>query len=132
MALLEGDLAKSIYAGFAGKLLRGKIRKRVAAASAGLDSRGDPTAAGTPTDHSMEGFTEDYDDAYRARAGIPSTDFKVNVFCESLPGVTLGKDDIGYFTRKGTNEWFQLRRASKDPAGAMWTCQAFAIPEPSA
>lgn len=130
MSLLEGDLATSIYNGFKGKLLTGVIRKRDIADSGALDSRGDPEL-GVPVDHPMEGFSENYDDAFRARAGIPITDFKVNVFGKSLPGVTLGKDDIGYFTRNGVQEWFQLRRVTKDPAGALWTCQAFEIPGPS-
>lgn len=132
MGFLDGDIASSIYAGFKGRLLSGVIRKRAEPVSSGLDPRGDPIDYGTPTDHTMEGFTEDYSDDFRATAGIPATDFKVNVFGQSLPGIRLGKDDIGYFTRGSAVEWFQLRNARKDPAGALWTCQAFSIPEPEA
>lgn len=131
MGLLDGGLATSIYRGFKGRLLSGEIRQYVAPQSGGHDEFGDPAATLVPVDTAIEGFTEDYDDAYAARAGIPGTDFKVNIFAQSAPAITPGKDDTGYFTRAGVKEWFQLREVRTDPAKALWTCQAFSIPEPS-
>lgn len=131
MGLLDYDLATQIYAGFKGRLLTGLIRQYSAPQSGALDSHGDPIDL-APVDTAIEGFTEGYDDAYRARAAIPSLDLKVNIFAKSCPGITPGKDNIVKFTRDGVGEWYQLRRAQTDPATALWVCQAFAIPEPAA
>lgn len=133
MGFLDGPLAESIYQGFKGKLLSGVIRQRAPAQSTALDEYGDPLDL-IPTETTIEGFTEDYDDAFRAKAGIPLTDLKVNFFGKSAPGITPGKDDIVRFTQAGVDTWYQLRRAKVDPAGALWVCQAFQIaaPEPIA
>lgn len=128
--LLDGDLATSIYEGFKGKLLTGLIRQRVTPESGALDSLGDPIELSS-TDTVIEGFVENYDDAYRARAGIPETDIQVNFFSKSADGVTPGKDDLVKFTRGTTDTWYQLRRVKTDPAIALWSCQAFQIPEPA-
>lgn len=128
MALLDGDIAKKIFAAFKGKLQTGLIRQISAPSSGGTDEYGDDLD-GAPTDTACEGFVEDYDDAYRARAGIPDLDVKVNIFGQSIPTITPGKDDKVQMPTGG--QWYQLRRAKKDPATALWTCQAFAIPEPA-
>jgi hypothetical protein len=130
MGLLDGSLAEQIYAGFKGKLLTGIIRKRSQPESAALDSLGDPLEL-APADTAIEGFTENYDDAFAARAGIPSTDIMVNIFAKSCPGIVPGKDDIVRMTQAGVATWYQLRRAKVDPAGALFICQAFVIPEPA-
>jgi hypothetical protein len=122
--LLTGQLAKAIYAGFKGKLLSGSLRR---VAPGGLDQYGD-TVPGTVTTYPCEGFTDKYDDAYRARAGIPETDLIVNIFAQSLPaGIQPTKDDTAQFL--GT--WYQLRAVKTDPATALWVCQAYEIRAPA-
>lgn len=130
MGILDGSLASSIYKGFKGKLLTGSLRQLVTPESGGLDEFGDPQD-GTPVYTAIEGFVDDYDDAYRARAGIPDTDTSVNIFAKSCPGVTPTKDDICRMRQAGVDTWYQLRRVKVDPAGALWVCQAFVIPEPA-
>jgi hypothetical protein len=129
VGILEGSLAEQIYKGFKGRLLSGIIRQRAVPTSGALDTYGDPIDL-APVDTALEGFTEDYDDAFRARAGIPGTDLKVNIFAKSCPAITPGKDDLVKFTRAGVAEWYQLRRVKVDPAGALWECQAFRIKDP--
>lgn len=125
MSLLEYDLAKSIYKGFKGKLLTGIIRQSVSASSGALDSYGDPIDP-VPTDTAVQGFVDHYSAFYRAQAGIPDTDLRVNIFAQSAPDITPGKDDR---VRFGTR-WYQLRAARTDPATALWDCQAFEIEAP--
>ena len=129
MGFLEGSLAQAIYTGFKGKLLSGLIRQYSEPSSGALDAYGDPIDL-SPTDTTIEGFTENYDDAYRARAGIPETDIKVNFFAKSAPGIVPTKDDIIKLTNNSVDHWYQVRRAQTDPATALWVCQAFAIEAP--
>jgi hypothetical protein len=127
--LLEGQLAKAIYGGFKGKLLKGQLRRLTPAESAGLDVLGDDAAAPVPALYRCEGFTEDYSDFSRAQAGIPEEDVKVNIFAASLPaGIRPLKDDTVSFTRAGAVSWYQLRADATDPAEALWVCQAFQLP----
>lgn len=131
MALLTGDLANQVFAAFKGKLLKGIIRQKVIAESGGLDTLGDALDE-EAVDTAIEGFWENYDDAYRARAGIPITDLQVNIFAKSCPGITPGKDDkVKLIGTGGIAVWYQLRAAKTDPATALWSCRAFVIPEPS-
>lgn len=130
MGFLDGSLAQSIYDGFKGRLLTGTIRQSAAPDSGVLDDRGDPIDT-VETDTALEGFTENYDDAFMARAGIPGTDLMVNIFAKSCPSITPGKDDRVAMVQAGVTTWYQLRRAKIDPAGALWVCQAFKIPDPS-
>lgn len=130
MGLLDGDLATAIFAGFKGKLLRGVIRQSPAPISGALDADGDPEPAPDPTDTPCEGFTEDYSDAFRERAGIPETDLMVNLFAASIPGIRPTKDDKVRLDRQGVGQWYQLRKAATDPAEALWVCQSFEIEAP--
>lgn len=122
--LLTGKLAKAVFKGFKGKLLTGTLRHDVPGTT--LDSNGDPTST-TRTVFSVEGFTDEYSAFYRAQAGIPETDLKVNIFSESSPGLTPTKDDRVTFL----GVWYRLRKVKVDPAGALFECQAFEIPKPS-
>lgn len=126
MGLLDGQLSKAIYSGFKGKLLAGTLRRVDPSGSGGLDELGDPIGT-VPTTWSCEGFTEAYSDAFRAAAGIPLLDLKVNIFAKSLAaGVSPSKDDQVYMGGK----WYQLRNIQTDPATALWSCQAFEVPAP--
>lgn len=130
MGLLDGQIAKAIYAGFKGRLLKGRLLRLSVAESGGLDDLGD-AAASSPEFFRLEGFTDRYSDFYRSSAGIPDTDLKVCIFAASLPaGIRPTKDDRVAFTRKGVESWFQLRKDATDPAEALWECQAYAIPAP--
>lgn len=123
--LLTGKIAKAIFKGFKGKLLKGTLRHDVPSST--LDANGDP-ASSTRTTFSVEGFTDEYSAFYRAQAGIPETDLKVNIFAESItPRTTPTKD--GRVTFGGV--WYRLRKVKVDPAGALFVCQSFEIPTPS-
>lgn len=130
MGLLDGDLAQQIYEGFRGKLLTGIIRQEAIPSSGALDSYGDPIDA-QDVDTAIEGFSAAYNDAFRARAGIPEQDVKVCIFANSCPGITPSKDDKVRIDRAGVSTWFQLRKVGIDPAKAMWVCQSFEIAEPA-
>lgn len=129
MGFLDGDLAEAIYKGFKGKLSTGIIRQFSAPTSGALDEYGDPIEVAA-TDTDIEGFAEGYSEFYRAQAGIPETDLKVNIFAQSCPGVVPGKDDLVKLTRAGADTWYQVRKVAVDPAQALFTCQAFVVPEP--
>lgn len=122
MGLLDGDIARAIYAGFRGKLKSGLIRQAVVASSGGLDSYGDPIDS-EPTDTACQGFTENYSAYSHAQLGIPKTDIQVSIFAQSIPGITPKQSDLVYMNAN----WYQVRRAEIDPAGALWECQAFPV-----
>lgn len=123
MALLTGDLANKIFAGFKGKLLTGELRRETA--SGMVDEYGDDLAP-TISYTAIEGFISQYSDMFRAQSGIPDTDLKVNIFAKSAPTLTPSKDDK--VLMNGT--WYQLRAVKTDPATALWICHAFAIDPP--
>lgn len=125
--LLTGALAKAVYAGFKGRLLKGQIRQKTYAMSGGLDQYGDPLAADDVTLTACQGFVENYSDHYRANAGIPAEDVKVNIFAQSIPGITPRKDDHATFG----GIWYCFRNVETDPATALWSCQAYVVPEPA-
>jgi hypothetical protein len=122
--ILEGQLAKAIFEGFKGLLLTGVLRRETFGTS--LNSYGDPTGS-TVTTYDIEGFTSRYSDFYRASAGIPETDIKVNIFSESSAGLVPTKDDLVKFS----GVWYQLRSVAVDPAGALYVCQAFVTDAPT-
>lgn len=123
--LLEGQIANAIYNGFKNKLLKGTLRRVMAAT---VNEAGDPLPASSQA-WPMQGFVDLYSERYRAEFGVPDTDAVVNVFAKSLPtGVQPQKDDQVKFR----GQWYQLRTVVADPAQALWTCQrSFTIPEPS-
>jgi hypothetical protein len=123
--LLDGVIAKAIFKGFKGKLSKGELRRAIP--SAGLDEYGDPNAE-TPAYFSVEGFSDEYSEFYKAQAGIPETDLKVAIFGQSIkPSTIPAKDDKVTF--KG--QWYQLKQVGVDPADALYECQAFRIPAPA-
>lgn len=126
MGLLDGDLARTVYAAFRGKLKSGVLR--IVAGTADLDNYGDDPG-GEPVDHPIEGFVENYDAAYAARAGITQTDVMVNIFAQSIPGIEPPIDAKVGIGAPGAREWYQLREAKTDPATALWVCRAFAVPD---
>jgi hypothetical protein len=127
-SFLDG-MAGSIYAGFKGQLRKGVIVRNV---SGGLDSHGRPNGAiliGAP----VEGFPDDYSEFFRAQAGIPATDLKVNLFAASIAGLRPQKDDRVRFDFPATasqpaySQWYQLRAAATDPATVLWVCRGYAV-----
>lgn len=123
--LLTGQLADAIYGGFKDLLLVGSLRQETFADS--LDEYGDPVTASVSVDtYAVQGFTSQYSDFYRMRAGIPETDLKVNIFGKSLVGTVPKKDDLVTFE----GVWYQLRKVSVDPAKALYGCQAFVTKAP--
>jgi len=125
--LLEGEIAKRVYAGFKGKLLSGTLRRVSPDESGGLDEFGDPSSQSVAT-WTCQGFLDEYSEFIRAQAGIPDTDLKINIFAASLPsGVRPLQGDQVQF--RGT--WYQLRNADTDPAQALWVGRGYEIEDPS-
>jgi hypothetical protein len=123
MSLLASEIQKQIWDGFRGKLLKGFIRQKSIDVSAGLDELGDPIDTGH-VDTKCEGFASNYSDRFKA-TGITELDMKVCIFGGSIPGIQPGKDDIVMLKGITGDEWYQLRGpVKKDPATALWTCQA--------
>jgi hypothetical protein len=127
MGLLDGDLAKSIYAGFQGKLLSGEVRRKSRPTSGANDAHGDPIELDNET-WQVEGFFDNFSRFTRAQAGIPDGTVKACVFAQSAPDWTPHKDDL---IRLGT-KWAQLAGGPLDidPAGALWTLDAMQITAP--
>ena len=120
MGLLDGAIAKAIFDGFKGKLLKGTLRRRTAVVAVGLDERGDAIST-TTTDYACEGFVDEYSEFFRATAGVPDNESKVAIFAKSLPsGVRPLKDDLVLFG----GQWWQLKTVNVDPATALWECRA--------
>lgn len=121
MAGLLDQIAKEVYAGFKGKLLKGTLRRVAVASSGGLNGLGDPADTET-TEWPCQGFVDSYSDRFRLEAGIPDTDSKVCIFARSLPaGVRPEKDDIVEIPA-GTS--YQLGSPiMTDPATALWECR---------
>lgn len=119
-SLLEGQLAKAIYAGFKGKLLKGILSRPVA--SGGLDINGDPVTV-TPQAFPCEGFVENFSAYYREQNGIPDTDMSVLIFSESISTVPQKDDTI---TFRGTK--YQIRKILEvDPAEATYRLQGYRV-----
>lgn len=121
--LLTGKLAKQVYKGFKGKLLKGELRRETSGDN--LDEFGDAIGP-TPQYFAIEGYTDEFSAFYKEKAGIPESDLIVAIFAQSSPGLVPQKDDK--VTYKGT--WYQLRKIKVDPADALYECQAFEILPP--
>lgn len=121
--LLTGQLAQKIFTGFKGKLFSGELRREVKSTT--LDEYGDPVS-NSLLYFSIEGFSDNYSEFYRAQAGIPETDVEVNIFAKSASTLTPQKDDKVFMN----GVWYQLRKIKVDPATALWQCQSFVIHPP--
>lgn len=118
MSLLEGDLAKQIFDGFKGRLLKGTLIRRE---STGVtDENNDPVVQ--DVSYSCEGFIDSYDEYYRARAGIPIEDSKVGIFGSSIATIPQIDDEV---TMRG--QVWKIRRVMTDPALALYECQSYRI-----
>lgn len=133
--LLDGGLARSIYQGFRGKLLKGVIHQLVVPDGTQLDGHGDPETV-APLITKLEGFPEGYSRFTKAQAGIPTTDLKLNIFAASMPGITPAIGNQVRLDRKAGARtiatWYQIRGPVEiDPAGVLWVCQSFEIKAPA-
>jgi hypothetical protein len=125
--LLDGQIAKQLYAGFRNKLQTGVLWRGQPAASAGLDSFGDPLAT-DPATWPCQGFVDKLAYRFQGREGVPLTDSSVNIFAQSLPsGVRPQKDDK---VQMRGGQWWQLRAVDTDPATALWITAAFECKAP--
>jgi membrane-bound ClpP family serine protease len=122
-SILQGPLANAIFAGFKDRLLVGTHRRETLGTT--LDEYGDPTGS-TVTTTAVQGFVSGYNEFFRATAGIPDTDVKVNIFAKSAPDLVPTKDDLVLFN----SVWYQIRSVRVDPATALWTCQSFVTEAP--
>src|SRR5690349_4145400 len=111
-SLLEGQIAKAIYAGFKGKLLKGVLTR---SSGGTLDAYGDPIAP-TTTTFAFEGFAENFTAFYRNQAGIPDGDVSVLILAQSIKTVPTKDDRV---TIRGKT--YQLRKQVEvDPANATY------------
>lgn len=116
-------IAGIIAKGFKGKLHIGALWRYTP--GTGTLPNGDPKP-GTWAKHGFEGIVDEYDDAYRATAGIPATDVKILIIAGSL-SVEPRKDDVIHLR----GAWYQARGPVKtDPAKAQWTVQGYATSKP--
>lgn len=120
VSFLEGQLRNAIAKGFNGKLLTGTLSRPGAAT--GVDEYGDPIYT-VPFEIPVQGFVDEYNDAYRATAGIPETDSKVCLIA-GLMSTDPQKDDKVKFPGFPL---FQIRKVKTDPAIAMWECQSYKV-----
>lgn len=117
-SFLEGQLRNAIANGFKGKLLVGTLTRMV---RGGVDEYGDPIS--TPNEFRVEGFVDQYSDAYKAQAGIPAQDVKIILIAGNSATQPQKEDNIsfaGYPT-------YQVREVKTDPAKATWELQSFGI-----
>lgn len=120
--LLEGKIAKAIYKGFKGKLLKGTLTRQVVAETAGLDENGDPIDVG-PQTFPFQGMIENFSAFFRATVGIPDTDVGVLIFAESISTVPNKDDKVTLRNRQ-----FQVRKVLEvDPAEATYRLQCFEV-----
>lgn len=129
MGLLDGDLRDSIYAAFKGKLLSGTLYGAEVPVSGALDALGDPLDVSRP-EYPIEGFADAYSAFTHAQAGIPDTDLKLCFFGATIVGVVPQQGWVAKLLKKGVATWYEIRKEGIDPAGALWECQAFVVPQP--
>lgn len=122
-SFLENKLRDAIGKGLGAQLLTGTLERTAPAASSALDDYGDPVETATAT-WPVRGFDDDYDAAYRARAGIPESDVKVCVIGSGLP-TEPRKDDVITLSARGAQTRYRVRAVRSDPARALWECQAY-------
>lgn len=124
-SLLETTVRQHIAAGFAGRLLRGTLR-RVAKSS--LDSSGD-VVAGAVSTFTFEGIRDTFSLQFAQTAGVPVTDAKILFILGLIKPQTDPRQDDQVKIR---NEWFQLRKmVSVDPAEASQEWAGFKIKDPT-
>lgn len=121
MGLLDGDLAATIGRALDFMLLDITIRRDGAAS---VNSYGDDVP-GTAVTYAARGFEDEYTSAYRAVAGIPSTDTRIMVAANSTTATPKPDDLILY-----RSQWHRVRAVRTDPARAMWDLQVFVVPAP--
>lgn len=122
MGLLDDDLATIIGGAIDFMMLDGTLRRDTVASL--NSSYGDPVA-GTPSTYSFRGFDDDFDAAYRMRAGIPQTDTRISIMASSVASAPMQDDRISF-----RGSWWQIRRVVSDPARAVYECQVFKVGAP--
>lgn len=113
---LETQIRNAIAAGFKGQLLTGTLVRSTGVA---VDEYGDPI--NTTATYTVSGFVDNFDERYRAQAGIPETDSRITLILgnsETEPQ----KDDVIDFANWPT---FQVREVKIDPARASAVLQVF-------
>ncbi len=119
-SLLEGALAKAVYAGFKGKLLKGVLTRSTPGGT--LDSHGDPTGV-TVTTFGFEGFVESFSRNFKRPDGIPDGDVSILMFSQSIKTVPTIEDRVAL---RGVT--YQLRKLiEQDPAGATYRFAGYAV-----
>lgn len=117
---LESQIAKAIFKGFKGKLLKGVLTRTTPGST--LDSNGDPTGVTTAT-FGFEGFAENFTAFYRANAGIPDGDVSILILAQSIKTVPNKEDRV---TLRGAT--YQLRKlVEDDPANATYRWAGYVV-----
>lgn len=117
---LESQIAKAIFKGFKGNLLKGVLTRTTPGGT--LDSHGDPTGVAVTT-FGFEGFAENFTAFYRAQAGIPDGDVSILILAQSIKTVPTTEDRV---TLRGAT--YQLRKlVEQDPANATYKYSGYVV-----
>jgi len=123
---LEGQIAKAIYAGFKGRLLKGQLRRDAPTSTTGDEFGDRPTA---PVVFKCQGFTDGAREIFHDST-LPLGEIAVCILGASLKTTPTANDKVS-FRKKGVTTWYQLRAPIEvDPADALWSCGAIRIAEP--
>jgi hypothetical protein len=101
--------------------------------AASVNASGDPIPASTLT-YAVQGIRENFNAAFAATAGIPTTDVRILLILGLIaPTTTPIKDDmIRMRDDKGVQKWHKVRAVlTVDPANAHIVLQCFEIPAPA-
>jgi hypothetical protein len=119
-SLLEGALAKAIYAGFKNKLLKGVLTRTTPGST--LDSNGDPIGVSSST-FGFEGFVENFSRYYKRPDGVPDGDVAIMIFAQSIKTVPTIEDRV---VLRGVT--YQLRKlVDQDPANATYRFAGYSV-----
>lgn len=123
MSLIESGLRQIIGQAFAGRLLKGRLRRYEGSS---INADGD-VVLGAPTDYKFEGIRENYSRVYAVQAGIPLTDVRVLIIGASI-AVQPQQEDLIYIR----SQWHKVRTIPEiDPANASYVLQCYEVATPS-
>lgn len=119
-SILSGSLARQVDAAFrsSGIPITATLKRNT-----GSTVNGFGDVVGAWTEYPCRAFVDDYDAAYKAQAGIPSTDFRVNIWGASLSV----EPDVNDYVKVLGYDWVKVRQVRTDPAKALFECQVHTV-----
>ena len=128
-SLLDTFIRKQVAKGFKNQLLPGILLREVASSVSAL---GDVVVDSYET-YTFQGIRDNFNRAFAATAGIPTTDVRILVILGLVTPVTTPRidDKIRIRGADGTQKWHQVRAVlTTDPANAHSVLQCFEIETP--